>query len=113
MKTKKEQKQAYKQMKFQMGVFILKNTVNNKVFIDNSLDIPSKLNRHKIELKFGNHRNKSLQNEWDTYGPDNFTFKVIHTLKEKEDENINYVKELSALQALAEEELNHKNTLFY
>ncbi len=56
MKTKKELKDEYKQMKFPMGVFQIRNIRNNKVFIDNSINMKSKLNRHKMELKYGNHR---------------------------------------------------------
>ncbi|MCF6332429.1 MAG: hypothetical protein L3J11_04015 [Draconibacterium sp.] len=33
------------------------------VLIDNGIDMMSKWNRHKIELKFGNHRNIALQKE--------------------------------------------------
>ena len=44
MKTKKELKDEYKQMKFPMGVFQVKNICTNKVLVDNSLDMESKWN---------------------------------------------------------------------
>ncbi len=109
MKTKKELKDEYKQMKFPIGVFQVKNICNNKVLIDYSLDMESKWNRHKIELKFGNHRNKDFQNDWNEYGEDNFVFEVLSELKEKERENINYNKELKTLQNLVIEELSVEN----
>lgn len=109
MKTKKELKEAYKLMKIPMGVFQVKNISNNKVLIDNSIDMFSKWNRHKIELKFGNHRNKSLQKDWNEYGETNFVFEVLSELKKKDEENINYQKELQILQEFVVEELNIKN----
>jgi len=52
MKTKKELKDEYKQKVFPMGVFQVKCTVNGRLLIDNSVDMESKWNRHKMELKF-------------------------------------------------------------
>ena len=68
MKTKKELKEEYKQPKTPMGVFQIKNIKNKKVRIDKSIDMESKWNRHKMELKFGNHRNRNFQKEWNEYG---------------------------------------------
>ncbi len=109
MKTKKELKSEYKQMKFPMGVFQVMSICNNKSLIDYSLDMESKWNRHKMELKFRNHRNKDLQNDWNEYGEENFVFEVLSELKEKEGENINYNKELKTLQSLVIEELSVEN----
>jgi len=106
MKTKKELKEEYKQMKIPKGVFQIKNIKNNKVLIDHSIDMESKWNRHKMELKFGNHRNGSLQKDWNEYGEENFVFEVLSELKKKEEENINYNKELKTLQEMVTEELN-------
>ena len=110
MKTKKELKDEYKQMKFPMGVFQVKNIGNNKVLIDHSLDMESKWNRHKMELKFGNHRNRELQKDWNEYGEGNFVFEVLSELKKSEKENRNYNAELKTLQDMVIEELNIENT---
>ena len=109
MKTKKELKEAYKQMKIPMGVFQIKNIRNSKVLIDYSIDMESKWNRHKMELKFGNHRNRNFQKDWNEYGEENFVFDVLSELKKSEEENINYNKELKILQDMVIEELNIEN----
>ncbi|MDD7885476.1 GIY-YIG nuclease family protein [Flavivirga sp. 57AJ16] len=109
MKTKKELKDEYKQMEFHMGVFQIKCTVNEKCLIDNGVDMESKWNRHKMELKFGNHRNKDLQKDWNQYGEDKFVFEVLSELKKSDEENLNYNKELKTLQDLIIEELKIKN----
>lgn len=113
MKTRKEIKDSYKQMKFPMGVFQIRNIINNKVLIDNSIDIDSKWNRHKMELKFGSHKNKDLQNDWIKYGEDSFIFEVLHTLKPDEEKERNYQKELKELQEIIIEEANIKDELRY
>ena len=109
MKTKKELKDEYKQMEFPMGVFQVKCMANQKSLIDNSTDMESKWKRHKMELKFGNHRNKDLQNDWNKYGADNFGFEVLSELKKNEEENMNYNKELKTLQDMIIEEMNIEN----
>ena len=110
MKTKKELKSEYKQMKFPMGVFQVKNIATNKILIDNSPDMASKWNRHKMELKFGNHRNKDFQKDWNQYGAENFVFEVLAELKNDEGENnIDYNLELKTLQEMVLQELEIKN----
>ncbi len=110
MKTKKELKDEYKRMEFPMGIFQIKCTVNEKSLVDNSVDMESKWNRHKMELKFGNHRNKDLQNDWNTYGEDSFIFEVLSEFKKSEKENVNYTKELKTLQGKVIEDLELEKT---
>ncbi|WP_273273272.1 GIY-YIG nuclease family protein [Maribacter polysiphoniae] len=110
MKTKKEFTEAYKQMKFPMGVFQVKNLSNNKVLIDHSIDMESKWNRHKMELKFGKHRNKNLQKDWNEFGEANFVFEVLSELKPNEEEHSNYNTELKSLQEMVIHELKIENT---
>ncbi|MCB0712362.1 MAG: GIY-YIG nuclease family protein [Ignavibacteriae bacterium] len=105
MKTKKELKEEYKQLKAPMGVFQIKNVSNNKVLIDNSPDMTSKWNRHKTELRFGSHRNSELQKDWNEKGEENFVFEVLSELENKGEENVDYRKELRELQDMIVEEL--------
>jgi len=109
MKTKKELKEEYKQLEIPMGVFQIKNIKNNKVLIDYSIDMESKWNRHKMELKFGKHRNIDFQKDWNEYGEENFIFEVLSKLKKNEEENTNYNKELKILKDMVIEELNIDN----
>ncbi|MCE4565358.1 GIY-YIG nuclease family protein [Maribellus sp. CM-23] len=110
MKTKKELKDEYKQMKFPMGVFQVKCSVNEKCLVDNSVDMESKWSRHKMELKFGSHRNTELQKDWNQFGEDKFVFEVLSTLKKTDEANINYTKELKILQDTVIKELKIENT---
>jgi hypothetical protein len=113
MKSRKEIKEEYREMKFPMGVFQVKNISNNKVLIDNSIDMNSKWNRHKTELRFGNHKNHALQQDWNEKGEDNFVFEVLSELKQEDEKNINYASELRSLQQMIIEELNISTELRY
>lgn len=55
MKTKKELRDEYKEMKFKKGVFQIRNTVNKKVYIDSSADLDAIFKRQKFQLNCGNH----------------------------------------------------------
>jgi len=66
----------------------------------------AKWNRHKAELRFGFHRNKLLQKEWNEYGGNNFVFEVLSVLDKKGEPHINYQKELKLLQEMVAEEFN-------
>ena len=113
MKTRKEIKEEYKQMKFSMGVFQIKNISNNKIFIDNSVDMTSKWNRHRAELRFGTHRNFELQKDWNEKGEDNFVFEILSELKQDDKRKVNYPKELQLLQQMIIEEMNIPEKLRY
>lgn len=60
-----------------MGVFQIRNTVNDKAFVDSSTNVPSKINRHTFELKAGLHAAKRLQADWTELGEDSFEFEVL------------------------------------
>lgn len=109
IKTKKELKNEYKRKKLPMGVFQIKNTKNEKVLIDFSVDMISKWNRHLTELKFGSHRNKALQLDWNKYGADYFNFEVLSELEDSENEINDYQEDLKVLKKLIIEELKIKN----
>ena len=113
MKSKKELKDAYKQMKFPMGVFQIRNLTSNKVLIDNSTDMLSKWNRHQMELKFGSHKNQTLQKDWKETGDDNFVFEVLSELKPDDEKITNYPKELKSLQEMVIDELKIPEGLRY
>lgn len=59
------------------GIYIIKNTVNGKVYIGSSIDIKTRLIRHKSMLRGGYHDNEYLQNSFNKYGESSFTFEVV------------------------------------
>ena len=102
--TKKELKNQYKELKFPMGVFQIKNQINGKILLDSGLNMSAKWKRHLTELKFGSHRNKVLQQEWNQFGENAFVYEVIAELEYK-DPTENYGKEVAVLETMYLEEL--------
>lgn len=104
MKTNKALKDEYKSKKFKIGVFQIRNTVNEKVFIEGSVNLDAIWNRHRMELNFGNHRNETLQKEWNEFGEKNFRFEILSEIEQKDD-SLDYGKEVRQLAEMFIDEL--------
>lgn len=98
-------KEEYKQKKFRIGVFQLRNTVNGKIFVGSSVNLDAIWNRIRVELKFGGHRNVQLQDEWKEYGEENFCFEILSEIVQKDGEKTDYAKEARKLEEMFIEEL--------
>lgn len=106
MKTKKELKNIYKEMKFKIGVFQIRNTVNQKIFVGSSTDLDAIWNRIRSELKFGNYPNIDLQKDWNSFGEENFVFEILSEIKQEDNvQTVNYRKESKQLEKMFIEEL--------
>lgn len=114
MDRKKELKEWYKNMKADMGVFIIKNNFNNKCYIEVTQDLKGTINSTKFKLDFGNHPNIELQKEWKEKGESNFSIEILEILKyDKDETKTDYSKELEILKMLWEEKLSQKEMEFY
>jgi hypothetical protein len=81
MNTKKEIRNSYKQLKFRAGIFQIKNSKTNRLFLKTSTDLDKAFNSDKFQLKAGLHTNSDLQNDWSALGADSFEFEVLDELK--------------------------------
>jgi len=113
MKTKKELKQAYKQSKPISGVFQVMNTVNKMILIEGATNMTSKWNRHRTELRFGSHRNRKLQEDWNHYGESSFVFSVVSELDSEEDDSFDPRKEVKLLYEMVVEEKQLEDNMKY
>jgi len=84
---KRELKREYKLNHRPMGVYQIRNMVNGKVLIGSALNLPGIFNRHKSQLKTGNHPNGALQAEWNEFGAGNFAFEILDEITPKEGRN--------------------------
>ena len=100
MKTKKELKNIYKEKKFKIGVFQIRNIQNNKILISSSTDLDAIWNRHKFQLDFGSHFNKELQKDFNEVGEEGFSFDILDSLKPKEDVKYDYTDDLKILEEM-------------
>ena len=88
-----------------MGVFLIRNMINDRVFVAVGLDLAGIINSHKFQLKMGVHRNRQLQRDWHEYGSENFAFEILDQLEPREDAGDDGRKDLSFLEELWLEKL--------
>ena len=96
-----------------MGVFQIRNKLNDKVFIDSSNNIPGKINRHKFALNAGQHASKALQRDWNEFGESAFEFETIEPLEPRDDQNYDYRSDLETLEDLWLEKVQPFDTKGY
>ncbi|OEH92069.1 GIY-YIG nuclease family protein [Bacillus solimangrovi] len=83
--NQKLKKLQYKQTHTEMGIYQIENQSNGKVLLGSSMDLKGIINRQKFELKFNNHKNKDLQNDWNILGEGNFSFEILEKIKPEEE----------------------------
>lgn len=114
MKTKKELKEAYKAMKFRMGLYQIKNMTDGRMLLKISTDLDRAFNSDLFQLNAGMHANQQLQADWNKMGADNFEFTVFDELNIKESETpADIDKELKELLTLHLAELTSRGQWLY
>jgi len=64
------------------GIYKIINKTTNKIYIGESLDILRRWEEHRNNLNNNKHHSYKLQQDWNTYGQDNFDFKIVSVLDE-------------------------------
>lgn len=114
MDRRKELKEQYKNMKPDMGVFMIKSSLSNKGYIEGTQDLKSKINSIKFKLGFGIHPNKELQKEWKAQGEASFTIEILERLDyDKDESKTDYSDELEILRMDWEEKILHEGMKIY
>jgi hypothetical protein len=103
--NRKQLTREYKERKKQIGVFVIRNKITGRVFLDRSLSLDMAYNKHRFSLNFGNHRNKELQADWTRHGEENFEYEVIERLEEKPGGARDINVELDELKELCREKI--------
>ena len=102
--NKRELKKQYQQSHRPMGVFVIRNTVNQKIFVAASVNLPGLINRHKFALQRGSHASPSLQADWNLLGADKFEFEIVDELTPRSGVD-DYRQELEMIENLWLEKL--------
>lgn len=82
--NKKDLKQSYKDSPTTAGIYLIANTQTGHKLLASAANAQGVLNRHLFELKFGQHRNKALQQAWNQYGEPAFEFTILEKVKPDE-----------------------------
>lgn len=67
-----------------IGIYRIRNLVNDKCYYGSSKEIEKRWNRHKNELRNNKHNNSILQRAWNKYGSDNIIFEIVEICEEEE-----------------------------
>lgn len=97
---KKELKKEYQQSHRPMGVFQIRNLINEKVLIGSSLNLPGIFNRYRFSLLAGSHHNPLLQAEWNEFGGEKFAFEILDELTPDAGTDRDFREELTFLADL-------------
>lgn len=60
------------------GIYEIVNKVNGKRYIGSAINFNKRWREHKRRLKNNNHHSRKLQNAYNKYGIESFTFDIIH-----------------------------------
>jgi hypothetical protein len=90
----------YKETQRPMGVYRVKNLVNGKSLVGTSVDLPSILNRMRMQLRAGTHSNRELQKDLKEHGADAFEVEVLDTLAPSDRPDYDPKDDLRALESL-------------
>ena len=66
------------------GIYKIQNTIDNKVYIGQSINCETRFQHHLKTLKGNYHYNKYLQRAWNKYGESKFTFEIIEECTEEQ-----------------------------
>ena len=114
MDRKKELKEQYKQMKTEMGIFIVQNKVNNKYLLVTTQNLHGMINRVRFQLNSGGHPNRELQKEWKEFGEKNFDIRILEKLAyDKDESKTDYSEELRIMDIIWSEKQSYKNMEAY
>ena len=104
-KTRAELRRAYKKTPRQAGIFQIKNSKTGKILLGSSTNLHGPLNKHRFILSIGRHDNAALQNDWNQFGPDAFSFEILEIVKPSDDPSFCLEDELTLLEQIWLEKL--------
>ncbi len=68
----------------QTGIYAIENNINNNLYIGSTTDsFRNRFEEHIRRLRLKIHFNSHLQNAYDKYGEDNFKFKILEVVNNK------------------------------
>lgn len=116
MKSNDEKKkliEAYKQTKTERGVIAVRCKSNGKMMVDAMNNLRSAFTSLKMSLQMKNCWIRSLQEDFDRFGADDFEYLVLDVLKEHDTPGYDYRYDLRELTELWREKLAAEGTEFY
>ncbi|MDD2396550.1 MAG: GIY-YIG nuclease family protein [Tissierellia bacterium] len=114
MDRKKELKEQYKQMKTEMGIFVVKNKSKNKYLLVTTHNLKGMMNRVRFQLKSGGHPNMELQKDWKESGAENIKIEILEILEyDKDESKTDYTEELNIMEIMWQDKMSQNNMESY
>lgn len=82
--TKKELKEQYKNRKVTGGIYCIACSGNNKIWIKSTKNLEGQKNRYNFFFSTKTCPEAAMFPEWNQYGADSFSFKVLEELEKGE-----------------------------
>lgn len=70
-----------------IGIYMILNTISNKLYIGQSSDMALRMRKHKNMLKGNRHFSSEMQTDWNKCGEDAFIFNVLEKVESKNNLN--------------------------
>ncbi|MEC5405041.1 GIY-YIG nuclease family protein [Paraburkholderia sp. MPAMCS5] len=96
-----------------MGIYSIRNKITGKQLIGKSTNLNGALNRHRLELRLGVHRNPDLLADWRLLGESQFAFEIIDQIKERPEPDFDYPSELDKCMAVWRAKIPPGSSLSY
>ena len=113
-KTKKELQKQYNEREIIGGVYVIKNTLNNKMLFYATTDLQGRKNRFDFSQKTGSCIDMKLQSDWNKQGSEHFVFEVLEDLKKGETQTAEEFKsDIEVLKELWLDKLSDSDIDFY
>lgn len=114
MDRRKELKSQYKDLKPDMGLYLIRCEETKKYHLETTKNLKGHMNGAAFKLETGNHPVRELQKEWKALGKDKFSVGIAEHLEYKEDaEDSYYDQELLLMKMLWEEKLKEEGMTAY
>lgn len=83
------------------GIYYIKNTLNNNMYIGQSVNIRTRFSAHKSSLKNNKHYNEKLQEDFNKYGMNIFEFGVLEECKREslDEKEQYYIKKYNTVES--------------
>lgn len=65
------------------AIYIIQCLINDKVYVGSAVNVYSRISTHKANLNLNKHSNKHLQSAYNLYGAENFEFKIVEVVEDK------------------------------
>ena len=98
---KRQLKRSYKERRPEMGIVSFCCEPTQDLFLAWAKDTQAVINSNRFQLSADSHPNLTLQNLWNTHGPEAFAITVLETLPyEEDDSKDDYTEDLQTLLEL-------------